>query len=64
MATTIRLTDDTRDLLDEEKVGNESFDDTVRRLLGESDGQLWTEQDIKNMVDARISERVVPEAQR
>lgn len=56
--TTIQLTDETKDLLDSHKQGQESYNDVVRRLAGQSNGQLWTEEEIKDMVDTRLERKV------
>jgi len=48
--TTIRLSDDTKQLLDKENKEGESRDETVRRLLGAAEGQLWTDQEIRDIV--------------
>jgi len=49
--TTIELDEDTRDRLREERKPHESnYDDTLRRLLGQSSGgQLWTEAEIRDL---------------
>ena len=59
MSTTIQLPESTRDKLKDERLPHESnYGDTIERLLGDSTGgQLWTEQEIKDLVDQRI-ERV------
>jgi len=48
--TTIQLTEDTKQLLDDHKQGQESYNDVVRRLAGKSKGQMWTEDEIRSMV--------------
>jgi len=57
--TTIQIPESVRDELRDERLPHESnYGDTIQRLLGDSTGgQLWTEQEIKDLVDQRI-ERV------
>ena len=52
MTTTIEVSEDVRDQLKEERMPHESnYSNTIRRLLGDSTGgQLWTEQEIRDMV--------------
>jgi len=46
--TTIQLTKDTKALLDDERLPTEgSYDETVRRLLGAQEGQMWTREEIR-----------------
>ena len=54
--TTIQLPESTRDKLKDERLPHESnYADTIERLLGDSTGgQLWTEQEIKDLIDRRI----------
>ena len=54
--TTIQLPESTRDTLKDERLPHESnYGDTIERLLGDSTGgQLWTEQEIADLVDRRI----------
>ena len=54
--TTIQLPESTRDKLKDERLPHESnYGDTIERLLGDSTGgQLWTEQELKDLVDRRI----------
>ena len=56
MSTTIQLPESTRDKLKDERQPHESnYADTIERLLGDSTGgQLWTEQDITDLVDRRL----------
>lgn len=49
--TTIRLSEDTKSILDEHKQDNESYNDVVRRLAGNPDGQLWTEAEIVALIE-------------
>ena len=57
--TTIQITTDLRKRLKDERLPHESnYGDTIQRLLGDSTGgQLWTEQELSDLIDQRI-ERV------
>lgn len=48
-ATTIKLSRETKSLLDDAQIDNETFDDTVRRLLGDTSGQAWTRKEIEDI---------------
>ena len=54
--TTIQLPESTRDKLKDERLPHESnYGDTIERLLGDSTGgQLWTEQEIRDMVQREL----------
>ena len=54
--TTIGLPEELRDRLRDERLPHESsYADTIARLLGEdSGGQLWTEQEIEDMIQRQI----------
>ena len=54
--TTIQLPESTRDNLKDERLPHESnYGDTIERLLGDSTGgQLWTEQEIQDMVQREL----------
>ena len=54
--TTIQLPKSTRDKLKDERLPHESnYGDTIERLLGDSTGgQLWAEQELKDLVDRRL----------
>ena len=56
MSTTIQLPESTRDKLKDERLPHESnYGDTIERLLGDSTGgQLWTEQEIQDMVQREL----------
>ena len=49
--TTIQIPESIRERLKEERLPHESnYGDTIERLLGDSTGgQLWTEQEIRDM---------------
>ena len=54
--TTIQLPESTRDKLKDERLPHESnYGDTIERLLGDSTGgQLWTEQEIRDMIQREL----------
>jgi len=54
--TTIELPESIRDDLRDERLPHESnYGETIARLLGNhSTGQLWTEQELKDLIDRRI----------
>jgi len=56
--TTIELPESTRDRLKEERKPHESnYGDTIERLLNEgSGGQLWTEQEIQDLIQREIEQ--------
>jgi len=56
--TTIELSVELRDELRKERKEHESnYGDTIERLLGASSGgQLWTEQEIKSIVQREIEQ--------
>ena len=54
--TTIQIPTKLRKRLKDERLPHESnYGDTIERLLGDSTGgQLWTEQELKDLVDRRL----------
>lgn len=54
--TTIQIPSKIRDKLKDERLPHESnYNDTLLRLLdGGSGGQLWTEQELQNLIDRQI----------
>ena len=58
MSTTIQIPESVRDDLRDERLPHESnYGDTIERLLGGSAvGKLWTEDEIKTLVDQRLEE--------
>ena len=54
--TTIQIPTDLRKRLKDERLPHESnYGDTIKRLLGDSTGgQLWTEQEIQDMVQREL----------
>ena len=57
MATTIKLSDETKDLLDQENTDNETYDATVKRLLGETHGTTWTREEIRQIAIEAVQEQ-------
>lgn len=47
--TTIQITKDTKDLLDTHKQNQETYNEVVRRLAGESPGEMWTEEELRSI---------------
>jgi len=64
MKTTIQVTGKTKRLLDEHKTEDETYNAVVKRLAGQPTEQLWSEAELRDLMNEQISERVVPEAQR
>jgi len=62
--TTIRLSAETKALLEEQQEPGETFNETVRRLCGASSGEYPTHEEVREIVNEQIAERVIPEAQR
>jgi len=56
--TTIQIPESVRDELKDERLPHESnYGDTIERLLGDSTGgQLWTEQEIRDMAQQEIEQ--------
>ena len=54
--TTIQIPTELRKRLKDERLAHESnYGDTIERLLGDSTGgQLWTEQELSDLVDRRL----------
>jgi len=53
--TSIQIPESVRDKLRDERKPHESnYGDTIERLLGEAGGQLWTEQEIRDLVQREI----------
>jgi len=53
--TTIQIPTDLRNRLKDERLPHESnYGDTIRRLLGDTGGQLWTEQEIRDVARKEI----------
>jgi hypothetical protein len=48
-ATTIKLDPEVKDALDRENLDGETFSETVARLLGETSGTTWTEEEIRQI---------------
>lgn len=66
--TTIQLSDDTKaDLEDLKQVEGEPFESVVQRLIAsysESQSGELSEEEVREIVNEQINERVIPEAQR
>lgn len=54
--TTIQVTTDVRNQLDARKEGDESYNTVLNRLL-EDGGQLWTEAEIRALVQREFEEQ-------
>lgn len=53
--TTIEIPEELRDKLREERTAHESnYAQTIERLLGESNGQVWTEQELRDIVQQEL----------
>lgn len=48
--STICISEQNKHLLDQHKKDGESYNDAVGRLLGNPKGQLWTEDEIKELI--------------
>lgn len=57
MTTTIKLSDETKAALEDEQAPNETFDETVARLLGRSAGKTWTREEIKQLAIEAVEEQ-------
>lgn len=55
-ATTIKLEVDVKAALDRENLDRETYSETVARLLGQSNGKVWTEDEIEAVVTRLIKE--------
>jgi len=53
-ATTIKLSRDTKALLEDKQIDGETFNQTVRRLAGDTTGKAWTEQEIRDLIQQEI----------
>jgi len=56
--TTIQITDEQRDKLEKYLNDGEPVRNALERLLGNENGELWTEQEIRDIVDRRIQEQM------
>lgn len=55
--TTIELSTEIREWLQEERLPSESsYDDTLRRFRGDERGNLWTENEIREIAREEIQE--------
>jgi len=55
-ATTIKLEPEVKDALDRENLDGETFSETVARLLGETSGTVWTEEEIREIAESVVRE--------
>jgi len=53
-STTIKLSHEAKQKLDREQLPNETYEDTVLRLLGDTKAKAWTEQEIRQMAREEI----------
>jgi len=53
-ATTIKLSPKAKEKLTAEQLPNETYEDTVLRLLGDTKAQAWTEQEIRQMAREEV----------
>ena len=56
--TTIEITKKQREQLNRLKSDTEAYREVLDRLLGSEKGELWTEQEIKDIVDRRLEEQM------
>jgi predicted CopG family antitoxin len=54
--TTIQVTNDVRDQLDNRKEGDESYNTVLNRLLADG-GQLWTEDELRALIRREFEEQ-------
>lgn len=54
MPTTIKLSTETKEALDDENLSGETYDETVARLLGETRGSVWTEEEIRDIARSEV----------
>jgi aldehyde:ferredoxin oxidoreductase len=54
--STIKLTEETKAVLDQENKDGETFSETVARLLGETSGTVWTEDEIREIAESVVRE--------
>jgi hypothetical protein len=63
--TTIEIPTETRQKLKDARLSHESnYGETIDRLLNDDSVVFVTEDEVREIVNKQISERVVPEAQR
>lgn len=54
--TTIYLEPAVKEALDQENLDGETFSETVARLLGETKGTVWTEEEIREIAENVVRE--------
>lgn len=47
--TTIQVSTETKQLIENRKVGDESFDQALQRILGDGEKLLWDEAEIREL---------------
>jgi len=60
--TTVRLSSETKEMLDQCKLDGETYNEALRRLLSEN-GILWTEQEVREVARAEARD-ILREARR
>jgi len=56
--TTIQITDEQRDKLEKYLNDGEPVRNALDRLLGNEGGEMWTEQEIRDIVDRRLGNQM------
>jgi len=56
--TTIQLTKPTKEKLDDAQLPGETYEQTVLRLLGDTQGQAWTKQEIREIVESVLHDEL------
>jgi len=56
--TTIEITQEQREQLNRLKSDTEAYREVIDRLLGSDKGELWTEQEIRDIVDRRLENQM------
>jgi hypothetical protein len=62
--TTIQITTRTKDLLDERKLSDESYDAALSRILDNDTKLMWDEQEIREIARIEAEKRVEDMAHR
>ncbi len=57
--TTIEITQEQREQLNRLKSDTEAYREVIDRLLGSDKGELWTEQEIMDIVDRRLEDQMM-----
>lgn len=56
--TTIGVSEEVKALIDDEKQPDESYNGTLKRLVGEQEGTVWTEQEIRDLARDEMEQAV------